>query len=228
VIQLEHASKIYHMGEEEIRALDDLSLDIENHEFVALVGPSGSGKSTLMNVVGALDPLTDGKILVDDTDLTTLSDSEKAQYRRKHVGFIFQTFNLQNQLSALENVELPLIFEGISSKKRRSMAAEVLEKMELSDRMLHRPSELSGGQQQRVAIARAIVNSPTILLADEPTGNLDSASGEHIMSLLRNLNTEDHVTILLVTHNEHFADYASRTLHMLDGKIIHDREKEQA
>lgn len=225
MIQVVHASKIYRMGGEEIRALDDLSIEIRKSEFIALVGPSGSGKSTLMNIVGALDTLTQGHVFVDKTDVMALSDSQKAQYRRKQVGFIFQTFNLQSQLTALENVELPLIFEGVSLKHRKHMAMEVLEKIGLGDRVLHKPSELSGGQQQRVAIARSIVNSPTLLLADEPTGNLDSLSGEHIMELLRKLNEDDKVTVILVTHNEHHAEFADRTLHMLDGKIVDEHGK---
>lgn len=213
------------MGDEEIRALDDLTFNIEKGEFVALVGPSGSGKSTLMNIIGALDKLTEGKVIVGDTDLSKLSDDGMAKYRRKQIGFVFQTFNLQAQLTALENIELPLIFEGIESKKRKEMAFEFLEKMGLGDRARHRPSELSGGQQQRVAIARAIVNSPSILLADEPTGNLDSSSGDNIMNILRKLNEDEKVTILLVTHNEHFADFADRTFHMLDGKIVDEKRR---
>jgi len=222
MIILKNASKIYRMGDETIKALDGLSLEIENGEFVALVGPSGSGKSTLMNVIGALDQLTEGSIEVEGTDLTRLSDNGKALYRRKHVGFVFQTFNLQNQLSALENVELPMIFSGISASQRRTRSLEMLERMGLSDRVGHKPSELSGGQQQRVAIARALVNKPSILLADEPTGNLDSMSGEHIMDLLKDLNVKDGVTIVLVTHNEEHAKYARRTLHMRDGNIVKD------
>ena len=228
MIHLDHASKVYRLGGEEIRALDDLCLDIDKGEFIALVGPSGSGKSTLMNVIGALDTLTDGKVLVEDDDITLLADSEKAEYRRKHIGFVFQTFNLQNNLTALENVELPLIFEGVSASKRKRRAQEVLEKMNLTDRMLHRPSELSGGQQQRVAIARAIINEPTIILADEPTGNLDSKSGDSIMDLMKRLNAEDNVTIVLVTHNELHARFARRTLHMLDGKIVNDYGKRKS
>lgn len=225
MIEVEKASKIYRMGSEEIRALDALDLTIPKGEFAALIGPSGSGKSTLMNVVGALDSLDEGRIIVNAEEISRLSDKEQAAYRRKHVGFIFQTFNLQRRLTALENVELPLIFDGILHKDRREKALEAIEKVGLQDRMMHRPTELSGGQQQRVAIARAIVNKPRILLADEPTGNLDTKTGNEIMKLLRELNEDEGVTLIMVTHNEEHSKFSDRVLYMRDGKIVKDGSK---
>ncbi len=208
------------MGSEKIHALDDLSIKVNDGEFLALVGPSGSGKSTLMNVIGALDTLDSGKILVDSENISKYSDMKQAKYRRSKIGFIFQTFNLQTHLTALENVELPLIFSGVKPKKRRELALAALERVGLSNRVKHRPSELSGGQQQRVAIARAIVDNPKILLADEPTGNLDSKSGEEIIKLIRDLNKKENVTVIMVTHNEEHAKYADQILHLRDGKIV--------
>lgn len=227
MIVIEKASKVYTLGGEEIRALDDLSLKIEKGDFVALLGPSGSGKSTLLNVVGSLDTLTSGRVIVDGVDISKKRDKEQARYRRTRVGFIFQTFNLQKRLTAAENVELPLLFDNIPAKKRKTMALEALSKVNLSDRVSHRPAELSGGQQQRVAIARAMVNNPEVLLADEPTGNLDSKSGENIMKLIRNLNKKESMTVIVVTHNEEHALYADRVLRMRDGKILRDSKKKQ-
>jgi putative ABC transport system ATP-binding protein len=224
MIVITDATKLYRMGGEEIRALDGLSLTIEKGDFFALVGPSGSGKSTLMNVVGALDDIDSGMVLVEGTDISKIKDSEKAAYRRNRIGFVFQTFNLQRRLTALENVELPLIFEGLPAKERKEKASMALETVQLSDRITHRPNELSGGQQQRVAIARAIVNDPDVLLADEPTGNLDSKTGLDIMKLLKELNDKKNVTVLMVTHNQEHADFADRVLHMRDGKIVNGRE----
>ena len=220
MIILDKASKIYTLGGEEIRAIDAIDLKIDKGEFVALIGPSGSGKSTLMNVVGALDSLDEGKIIVEGIDISKMRDKQQAEYRRKRVGFIFQTFNLQRRLTALENVELPLLFDAVSAKERAEMAMKALDKVGLSDRVKHRPTELSGGQQQRVAIARAIVNEPDILLADEPTGNLDSKSGKKTMELIRNLNKTDGVTVIMVTHNDEHASFADTVLNMRDGKII--------
>lgn len=213
------------MGSERIHALNDLSVDISDGEFVALVGPSGSGKSTLMNVIGALDSLDEGSIVVEGQDISELSDKEQSNYRRKNIGFIFQTFNLLSHLTAVENVEMPLTFAGETPHNRKNMAMEALEKVSLGDRMTHRPTELSGGQQQRVAIARAIVNTPRILLADEPTGNLDSKTGEKIMQLIKTLNKADGMTVVMVTHNEEHASYADRSFHMLDGLIVDKKEK---
>lgn len=219
MIKVKDATKVYKMGVDKIHALDGVNLEVAEGEFVALVGPSGSGKSTLMNVIGALDSLTSGQILVDGEDLSKKNDLDQAKYRRKRIGFIFQTFNLQNNLTALENVELPLVFEGRARKARQELARHALSIVGLSDRARHRPNELSGGQQQRVAIARAIVNNPKILLADEPTGNLDSHTGESVMKLIRDLNKRDKVTVVIVTHNEAHAKYADRVFHMSDGKI---------
>lgn len=224
MIVITNAKKVYRMGGEEIHALDDLSLTINKGDFFALVGPSGSGKSTLMNVVGALDTIDSGTVKVEGIDISRIKDSEKAKYRRNRVGFVFQTFNLQRELTALENVELPLIFEGLPSNIRRERSLQALETVQLSDRLSHRPTELSGGQQQRVAIARAIVNEPDVILADEPTGNLDSKTGLDIMKLLKHLNKEKNVTILMVTHNEEHADFADRVLHMRDGKIVNGED----
>lgn len=224
IIRLEQVSRTYSKGAETIRSLDDVSLTINGGEFVAIVGASGSGKSTLMHIIGALDTLSSGTITIDNADITNMEEDMKAVYRRKHIGFIFQTFNLQNELSARENVELPLMFDRIPGKKRREMSIASLERVGLGNRINHRPTEMSGGQQQRVAIARAIVNKPAILLADEPTGDLDSKSGKEIMQLLINLTRKDDMTILMVTHNEEHAKYAERILHMLDGKIV-DEEK---
>ena len=226
MIVIKNASKIYRMGDEEIRALDDLSLKIPKADFIALIGPSGSGKSTLMNVVGALDNLDSGTVKIDGKDISRMRDNEQAKYRRTRVGFIFQTFNLQQRLKAVENVELPLIFDGVPAKERRDRALEALNKVNLSDRVSHRPTELSGGQQQRVAIARSIVNNPDVLLADEPTGNLDSKTGEEIIHLIKSLNEKDGVTVIMVTHNEEHADFANRVLHMRDGKIVNGEEAE--
>ncbi len=224
MVSIKNATKIYKMGAEKIRALDDVTLDVKDGEFIALVGPSGSGKSTLMNVIGALDTLSNGEIVINDKNISKWGDAKQASYRRKYIGFIFQTFNLQRNLSALENVELPLVFDGVGRKERRAKSLEALRIVDLSDRMKHRPSQLSGGQQQRVAIARAIVNKPRILLADEPTGNLDSKTGESIMKLIKGLNKKDNVTVIMVTHNEEHAKYADRVLHMLDGKIVSEKK----
>jgi len=227
VITIQKASKVYSLGGEEIRALDNLSLKIDKGDFVALLGSSGSGKSTLLNVVGSLDTLTSGRVVVEGVDISKKKDKEQARYRRTRVGFIFQTFNLQRRLTATENVELPLLFDNIPAQKRKAMALEALSKVNLSDRVGHRPSELSGGQQQRVAIARAMVNNPKVLLADEPTGNLDSKSGENIMKLIRNLNKKENMTVIVVTHNEEHALYADRVLRIRDGKILRDSKKKQ-
>ena len=222
MIKIINASKTYKLGDEEIKALDNVSFDVEKGEVVAIIGPSGSGKSTLLHTIGGLDSLDSGEIEVENEKLDHLKDSKLAEYRNKTVGFIFQQFNLQSRLSALENVELTLIFSGMSKGERRKKALEALEKVGLSDRLHHKPTELSGGQQQRVSIARAIVNSPEMLLADEPTGNLDSKSGERIIKLLRDLNKNLNVTVLVVTHDDRIAHSADRILRILDGKIVED------
>lgn len=219
MIQVKDAIKSYEMGSSVIHALDGINFSVSKGEFVSLVGPSGSGKSTLMNVIGALDSLDSGHIVIDGKNISKYSDSEKATYRREMVGFVFQTFNLQRHMTALENVELPLIFAGVSSKSRRARALTALDRVGLVHRVGHRPTELSGGEQQRVAIARAVVNLPQILIADEPTGNLDSHSGESVMKLLRELNNDEGVTVVIVTHDIDHAQYADKVFHMLDGKI---------
>lgn len=225
MIKIKGLKKLYEMGEEKIHALNGVSLDIEKGDFVALIGPSGSGKSTLMNMIGALDSVDKGKVTVEDEELSKLNNSQRATYRNTKIGFIFQTFNLQGHLTAIENVEIPLIFSGTRRAIRREKSKEALDKVELGDRINHRPNELSGGQQQRVSIARALVNEPEILLADEPTGNLDSKTGLKIMDLLKRLNKEDNMTIIMVTHNEKHAKYANKALHMIDGKILKGRRK---
>lgn len=207
------------MGEETINALAGINLEIGQGEFVSIVGPSGSGKSTLLNIIGGLDSPTKGNIIVDGQDLSKASDSGLSSYRNKKVGFVFQTFNLQPTYNALENVALPLVFARVPLGKRNQIAKEALETVGLGDRVRHKPGELSGGERQRVGIARALVNSPKILLADEPTGNLDSKARERIMELLTKLNKERGLTLVLVTHDMESARDADRTLHMHDGKL---------
>lgn len=221
IIRLEHINKIYHPGENEIRALSDVSLTIHKGEFVAIVGQSGSGKSTLMNLLGCLDTPTDGAYILEGSDVSTLSDQQLSAIRNRQIGFIFQGFNLIPSLTALENVELPLIYRGVGREERRRAARESLERVGLSNRMRHRPAEMSGGQQQRVAIARAIAAHPPILLADEPTGNLDSTSGADVMDILRSLNRDGH-TVILITHDSGIAATIDRVVHIQDGQIISD------
>ena len=216
-VALAGVQRTYQVGEP-IHALDGVSLQIPRGAYVAVMGPSGSGKSTLMNVIGCLDSPTAGTIAIDGEDVTSMSDRERTRIRGTKVGFVFQTFNLMPRLTSLENVELPLVFRGVDREERRDRAGEVLERVGLGDRLHHRPNELSGGQRQRVAIARALVNDPTLLLADEPTGNLDSATGEQIMRLFEAIHDEGN-TILLVTHERHIAEHAERIVHMLDGRI---------
>ncbi|HOP49874.1 MAG TPA: ABC transporter ATP-binding protein [Ignavibacteriales bacterium] len=210
--------KIYKMGLEEVRALDGVSLEIEKNEYVAIMGPSGSGKTTLMNMIGCLDTPTSGRYILNSTDVSLMSDNELAKIRNKEIGFVFQTFNLLPRSHALHNVELPLIYAGVSKEERIERAKEALIAVGLGDRMYHKPNELSGGQRQRVAIARALVNNPSIILADEPTGNLDSRSGEEIMSIFYRLQQAGN-TIILVTHEEDIARHAERVIKIRDGKI---------
>ena len=219
MIELHDVWRLYRMGGETINALAGIDLKVSQGEFVTIVGPSGSGKSTLLNIIGGLDSPTMGRIEVDGQDLSKASDRELSLYRNKQVGFIFQTFNLQPTYTALENVSLPLVFAKVPLWKRKRIAREVMETVELSDRLRHKPNQLSGGERQRVAIARALVNDPKILLADEPTGNLDSKTGEQIMGLLTRLNKEREITLLLVTHDLKTAGYADRMLQMHDGQI---------
>ena len=222
VILAHKLARDYVLGAEVVRALRGVDFQIRRNEFVAIMGPSGSGKSTLMNLIGCLDTPTAGEYWLNAQKVSDLSDDELARIRNKEIGFVFQTFNLLPRADALHNVELPLIYAGQGSKARRAQAAQALEKVGLADRMHHRPNELSGGQRQRVAIARALVNNPSILLADEPTGNLDSATGAEIMNLFENLHTTGQ-TIVLVTHELDIAAHAHRQIHLHDGKISADK-----
>ncbi len=224
LIRLENVTKVYQMGKTEVHALRGISLAIEKNEYISIMGPSGSGKSTLLNILGMLDVSTGGDYLFRGTNVSELSDSKLAEVRNREVGFVFQTFNLLPRATALGNVELPLIYAGIHRKERRERAKEVLDEVGLADRMNHRPNELSGGQRQRVAIARALVTKPGIILADEPTGNLDSKTGEEIMALLDELSEIGH-TIILVTHERFIADHADRNVELLDGRISVDKNR---
>ena len=225
VILTHHLAREYHMGAEVVHALRGVDIQIKKNEFVAVMGPSGSGKSTLMNLIGCLDTPTSGEYWLNSQKVSDLSDDQLARIRNKEIGFVFQTFNLLPRADALHNVELPLIYAGISAKDRKDRAARSLQQVGLGDRMDHRPNELSGGQRQRVAIARALVNDPSILLADEPTGNLDSATGNEIMGLFHELHDTGQ-TIVLVTHEHDIAAHARRQIHLLDGKIERDERTE--
>src|SRR5687768_2819949 len=213
--------KTYVMGSEEIHALRGVSIQIERGEYVAIMGPSGSGKSTLMNLIGCLDTPTKGSYLLNEKQVGQMNDNELAQIRNEEIGFVFQTFNLLPRASALQNVELPLVYGGVASRDRQARARAALEKVELGSRMTHKPNELSGGQRQRVAIARALVNNPSILLADEPTGNLDSKTGSEIMALFARLHEAGN-TIVLVTHEADVAAFAKRIIHVRDGQVEKD------
>ena len=221
MISVKNLKKTYFLGGEEVHALDDVSLSIKEHEFVAIIGQSGSGKSTFMNMLGCLDLPDSGEITLDGTDILKCKEKELSVIRNKKIGFIFQQFHLLPKLSALENVELPLIYQGMPTKKRREKAVKALKAVGLEKRMNHKPNQLSGGQQQRVAIARALVGEPSLILADEPTGNLDSRSGKEIMMLLHNLYEEGN-TIVLITHDNNVAMEAPRQVQISDGKIIKD------
>ena len=218
--------KTYRMGSEEIHALSGLTIQIERGEYVAIMGPSGSGKSTLMNLIGCLDTPTRGTYLLNEKNVGGMSDDELARIRNEEIGFVFQTFNLLPRATALHNVELPMIYAGLAPKERRERARDALRMVELDDRMTHRPNELSGGQRQRVAIARALVNRPSILLADEPTGNLDSKTGAEIITLFERLHAQGN-TILLITHEAEVAAYARRVISIRDGKVGSDERSEQ-
>jgi putative ABC transport system ATP-binding protein len=222
VIELEHVTKIYRMGTVEMRALDNVSLRIADGDLVAIMGPSGSGKTTLMNIVGCLDVPTEGRYRLDGVDVADLKDKELARIRNQKIGFVFQSFNLIPRTSALRNVELPLVYAG--AVNRRSRARQALAQVGLANRERHQPTELSGGQQQRVAIARALVVDPTVLLADEPTGNLDTASSAEIMKLLVELNRAGR-TVVIITHEEEIAEFAKRIVRVRDGQIISDQEQ---
>lgn len=225
LIHIKDVVKTYDMGAELVHALSGVSLDIEENEYVAIMGPSGSGKSTLMNVIGCLDTPTSGLYEFEGQNVGDLDDNELAEIRNRKIGFVFQTFNLLPRSTALHNVELPLIYAGMPSHKRRERAEESLEAVGLGDRMTHKPNELSGGQRQRVAVARALANNPSIILADEPTGNLDSKTGVEIMQLFSDLHTQGN-TIILVTHEEDIAAHSHRILRLFDGKIASDEKVE--
>jgi len=223
IVRLNEARKIYRMGDQEVHALDGVSVSFQRGSFWAIMGPSGSGKSTMMNILGCLDRLTDGQYLLENQDVFTLDDDDLSERRLRHIGFIFQSFNLIPQLTVQRNIELPLYYLGWEADQSAARAQELARRVGLEDRLNHRPTELSGGQMQRVAIARAMANDPHILLADEPTGNLDSSTGEQIMSLLKELHAEGK-TIIMITHEPDIAAHAQCQLHMKDGRI--DRIKE--
>jgi len=221
LINMKNLSKVYDLGEVQVFALNGVDVTINKNEYVSIMGPSGSGKSTLMNIIGCLDVPTDGEYILNEKKVSEMVDDELAAIRNKEIGFVFQTFNLLPRADALHNVELPLIYNGTSRTTRRDIAQDTLEKVGLGDRMHHKPSELSGGQRQRVAVARALVNNPSIILADEPTGNLDSKTGKEIMGLLNDLHKAGN-TIILVTHEEEIAQHSQRIIRLLDGKIVSD------
>ena len=227
IIEAQEITKVYSLGDIDVNALSGVSLTIGKGEFVAVMGPSGSGKSTFMNILGCLDKPTNGKYLLENIDIGNLERDELAGIRNKKIGFIFQGFNLLPRASAIENVELPMLYDGISVKERRQRAMAALKSVGLEGREDHHPNQLSGGQQQRVAIARALVNDAPIILADEPTGNLDSKTSAEIMELFVKLNTESNITIILVTHENDIAAYSRRIIKFLDGRIIADEQKER-
>jgi putative ABC transport system ATP-binding protein len=224
IIKTQGLKKIYQMGEEQVKALDGVDIELERGEYVAIMGPSGSGKSTLMNLLGCLDTPTDGEYWLNGHAVSTLNDDELAQVRNKEVGFVFQSFHLLPRYSALDNVQLPLVYSNIPREERVARAQRALQQVDLTDRIHHRPNELSGGQRQRVAIARALINQPSILLADEPTGNLDSNTGREIMNLFEHLHTEGH-TIILVTHDPEVASHANRIIRLRDGRVESDKSE---
>lgn len=221
LIQITDICKVYNPGENEVRALDHVSLNIDKGEYVAIIGQSGSGKSTLMNMLGCLDVPSSGTYILNGTDVSSLSDNELSDIRNQEIGFIFQGFNLIPSFTAIENVELPLLYRGVSRSKRHELAIKALEKVGLGARMTHKPSEMSGGQQQRVAIARAIAQAPPVILADEPTGNLDSASSKEIIEILKKLHAEGR-TVILITHDNEIAAQAKRVIRIKDGKVERD------
>ena len=221
LIHIENMKKIYNPGENEVRALDGIDLDIEKGDLVAIVGHSGSGKSTLMNMLGCLDTPTSGKYVLDGQDVASMTDNQLADVRNKEIGFIFQGFNLISNLDAVGNVELPLVYRGVSKNERKQLALEALKSVGLEDRMKHKPNEMSGGQQQRVAVARAVAAKPPIILADEPTGNLDTKSTQEIMEILKELHRSGR-TVIIITHDEEIASQTHRVIRILDGRIEED------
>lgn len=223
LIEIHNLYKTYQINQIQIQALKNINLSIKKNEFVAIIGPSGSGKTTLMNMLGCLDTPTSGTYILDNVEVSSLTDDELAEIRNQKIGFVFQNFNLIQKLTAIENVELPLIYMGVKSSERLKRAKSALEKVGLGDRLHHKPNELSGGQQQRVAIARALINNPPIIFADEPTGNLDSKSGAEIMSLLKELHKNGN-TIVLITHDNKIANQADRIIRISDGTIVEDRQ----
>jgi len=221
LIEVKNLKKIYKLGDIEVPALRGIELTVEKNEYISIMGPSGSGKSTLMNILGCLDVPTEGIYVLNDQDVSKMMDDQLAEIRNKQIGFVFQTFNLLPRADALHNVELPLIYSGIPRAMRRKMAQDALEKVGLGDRIHHKPNELSGGERQRVAIARALVNNPAIILADEPTGNLDSNTGEEIMEIFQQLNDAGN-TLVLITHEEYIANHSHRIIRLLDGLVQSD------
>ena len=226
VVSIRDVTKVYQMGDVDVHALRGIDVDILSGQMISIMGPSGSGKSTLMNIIGCLDVPTSGTYHLDGEDVSQFSDDRLADIRCRKIGFVFQNFNLLARTSALANVELPLIYAGTRGRKRRQAAADALDRVGLGDRLDHKPNELSGGQQQRVAIARSLVNQPAMILADEPTGNLDTKTSEEIMDLFQQLNQEQGITIVFVTHDPETADYCNRIVHIRDGVIESDETKE--
>jgi putative ABC transport system ATP-binding protein len=225
LISLENLTRVYRMGEQSVQALAGINLEIDAGDFVAISGPSGSGKSTLLHIIGGLDSPTSGKVMVEGRNLSRASGSELAAYRNRRIGFVFQSFHLHPTYNSLENVALPLIFAGIESAKRKKLAQKALEDVGLARRIHHRPNELSGGEKQRVCIARALVTSPSIILADEPTGNLDTQTGNNIVKILSDLNRQRGITLIIITHNLDIARHADRIIFMADGRIIEERQR---
>jgi putative ABC transport system ATP-binding protein len=225
MIKTENLKKIYTTEEVETTALNNVNIEIEKGEFVSIMGPSGCGKSTLLNILGLLDNPSDGKLHFLDNEVSKYSERQRAQIRKENIGFVFQSFNLIDELTVYENVELPLLYLGVSSGDRKTKVNNALERMEIMHRANHFPQQLSGGQQQRVAVARAIVGSPKLILADEPTGNLDSSHGDEVMNMLTNLN-EDGATIVMVTHSPTYAEYGNRIIHLFDGHVVTENYKE--
>jgi len=220
VIELQNVDKVYRMDEVEVSALKNINLKVRENEFIAVKGPSGSGKSTLLHIIGCLDRPTKGKVILDGVNVSGLNDTELARLRGRKIGFVFQFFNLYPTLSALENIELPMVIAEENKRKRRERALELLKAIGIEKRADHLPSQLSGGERQRVAIARALANNPPLILADEPTGNLDSKSGREILTILKNLQEKENKTLIVVTHDEHIAKYAERIVYLKDGEII--------